>query len=104
MDNPFDEELSNKKTSVDFDHEFHVTIWKESRGRKTNTYVKGWDISEDELKQYLKDLKKSHGCNGSIKNEEGKFMVHIQGDKISNFTEFMISKGIKAENIILRGQ
>ena len=54
--NPFecDNEVSNniEPTIV------NITIWKEKRGRKTNTYLTGWNLEEDELKGYIKDFKK----------------------------------------------
>lgn len=104
MDNPFEESQSNDAfENVSFGNELNIVLWKESKGRKTNTYVRGWNIDESELKQYLKDFKKTHGCNGSIKNESG-LVVHLQGDKIDAITEFMISKDIKKENITLKGQ
>ena len=104
MDNPFEESQSNDIIgSTGFGNELNIVLWKEAKGRKTNTYIRGWNIDELELKQYLKDFKKTHGCNGSIKNESG-LIVHLQGDKIDEITEFIISKGIKKENISLKGQ
>jgi len=44
-----------------------ITIWKETLKRKNNTFISGWNISEDELKNHLKYIKKKIGCNGTIK-------------------------------------
>ena len=105
MDNPFEDNGSNDNAnSFGLDSELNVVLWKESRGRKTNTYVSGWNIEENELKQYLKEFKKTNGCNGSIKNEDSGLIFHLQGDKIDELTKFMIMKGIKEDNITLKGQ
>ena len=103
MDNPFEEDNSVNQLSA-LDSEYNILLWKERRGRKTNTYVTGWNISESELKQYLKDFKKANGCNGSIKLEDGNLMLQLQGDKIDEITKFMLLKGIKEDNIRLKGQ
>jgi len=103
MDNPFEEDESITTTNQ-LDSEFNVLVWKENRGRKINTYLSGWNIEKDELKQHLKDFKKSHGCNGSIKIEDDVKVLHLQGDKVDDIISFVISKGVKEENITLRGQ
>tara|TARA_B100000161_G_C33496755_1_gene389668 strand:+ start:527 stop:847 length:321 start_codon:yes stop_codon:yes gene_type:complete len=106
MDNPFEEDndvsLENKNNALD--NEINVLLWKEKKGRKTNTYASGWNIDESELKQYLKEFKKSHGCNGSIKSDEENLIMHLQGDKVDDVAKFMVSKGVKEENIRLKGQ
>ena len=104
MENPFDEENIYVSQENALDNEIHILLWKERRGRKTNTYASGWNIDETELKQYLKDFKKSHGCNGSIKKEEENLIMHLQGDKVDDILEFMISKGINKDNVTLKGQ
>jgi len=102
--NPFecDNEVSNniEPTIV------NITIWKEKRGRKTNTYLTGWNLEEDELKGYIKDFKKKKGCNGSLKEDEetGGFKLHFQGDKVDDVIEYHKTKGIIDDNITLKGQ
>ena len=44
-----------------------IIITVTPNGRKHNTYVSGWDVDLSLLKQYLATIKKSKGCNGSIK-------------------------------------
>jgi len=85
-----------------------ITIWKTTKGRKTNTYITGWNIEENELKDYLKVFKRTNGCNGSLKKDEeeggtGGYTLHFQGDKINELIEFMISKGVNKELITLKG-
>ena len=103
MENPFEEDTSVNNESL-LDSEINILLWKEKRGRKTNTYASGWNIDESELKNYLKEFKKSHGCNGSIKKEEEDYVLHLQGDKVDDIFAFMVSKGIREDNIKLKGQ
>ena len=99
--NPFEKE----EETIDIPKENDITIWKENRGRKINTYITGWNIELDELKGYLKEFKQAKGCNGSIKVEDGKTTkLHFQGDKIDEFIQFMESKGVNKESITLKGQ
>lgn len=99
--NPFEEE----EETVTVQKENSITIWKENRGRKINTYITGWNIDVDDLKSYLKEFKQSKGCNGSIKIEEDNtYKLHFQGDKIDDFIEFMLSKGIDKDSITIKGQ
>ena len=102
--NPFEreEDTSNLETPIETND---ITVWKENRGRKTNTYITGWNIDKEDLKNYLKEFKQAKGCNGSLKvDEEGNTKLHFQGDKISDFIAFMVSKGINEEIITIKGQ
>jgi len=47
--NEFEEELLNN-TIID--------IWVEVNGRKKNTYIYGWDLELNELKDHLRTIKK----------------------------------------------
>ena len=99
--NPFDIEEKN----ITFQKENEITIWKENRGRKINTYITGWNIDISDLKCYLKEFKQSKGCNGSVKTEDDNSVrLHFQGDKVDEFIEFMVSKGVNKDTIILKGQ
>jgi len=46
--------------SFDFDSNIsnNIEIWIEERGRKSDTYISGWNIDEDTLKYHLKIIKK----------------------------------------------
>ena len=104
MNNPFeDQEISTNKQNIEID-DYQITIWKERRGRKTNTYISGWNLEESTLKEYIKIFKRSKGCNGSLKDEEDGYTIHFQGDKVENFIEFMVSKGVDKNKIIIKGQ
>ena len=102
--NPFecDEESTNTLGPVIM----NITVWKESRGRKTNTYVTGWNLDKDQLKGYIKEFKQKHGCNGSLKDDEDEegYKLHFQGDKIDKVIELMKSKGVDENAISIKGQ
>ena len=98
--NPFERE----EDTIEVQKENDITIWKENRGRKVNTYITGWNLELTELKGYLKEFKQAKGCNGSIKEEEDVIRLQFQGDKVDDFIEFMISKGVDKNEITLKGQ
>lgn len=80
-----------------------IEVWVEERGRKSDTYISGWDIDEIELKKNLKLIKKNRGCNGSIKEiikEAGKVKVlQLQGNHRDYVIEYIKNTGID-ESII----
>ena len=102
--NPFDndDEIDEQVSSVS-----NVTIWKEQSGRKTNTYVTGWNIDINEMKDYVKVFKNKNGTNGSIKNyDDGgvqKLKIQLQGDYVDKFFNFLVEKGVNEDNIIISG-
>ena len=103
--NPFeceDDNVSNNITPTTV----NITVWKEKKGRKTNTYVIGWNLEKDELKGYLKEFKQKHGCNGSLKIDEETDgpKLQFQGDKIDEVIELINSKGIDSDKITIKGQ
>ncbi len=94
--NPFEEIEIN---TVNLNN-IHIEIWIETMGRKKNTYISGWSIDPEELKNHLKNIKKKNGCNGSIKNNN---ILQLQGDHIEYITEYIINTGIDTNNIIIKG-
>ncbi len=70
-----------------------ITIMGSSRGRKADTYIIHWELSEEDAKAHLKKMKQDFGCNGSIKmvEFEGKEVkgIHLQGDKIKKAEEYL---------------
>ena len=72
-----------------------VTIWIETHGKKKNTFIKDLDLEESVLKDHLKNIKKKHGCNGSLKDN----VLQFQGDHIHNVKSYLNSIGIN--NIII---
>lgn len=84
-------------------NEVKIIIFSERNGRKTNTYIVDWDIEKEEIKQHLKNLKKKHGCNGSIKTKmfhgENKDVLHLQGEWRYEVKEYLMSLDINENNI-----
>jgi translation initiation factor 1 (eIF-1/SUI1) len=83
-----------------------IEIWVETRGRKSDTYISGWNINEDEQKEHLKSIKKKRGCNGSIKEIDkgsGKMKImQFQGDIKTYVHDYLIGLGISEENIKIK--
>lgn len=83
-----------------------IEIWVETRGRKADTYVSNWNITDDELKEHLKTIKKKKGCNGSIKEIErgtGKIKVmQFQGDVKYYISDYLTNIGIFKDNIKIK--
>ena len=83
-----------------------IMISKTSRGRKKNLYISGWDISKDQMKSHLKNLKKSLGCNGSVKveNIEGQdeTVIHLQGDHSDKVLKYLKELDINESDIIIK--
>jgi translation initiation factor 1 (eIF-1/SUI1) len=98
--NQLEDELSTSLNS-------QLVIQTESRGRKTNTFLAGWEISREQLKEHLKNLKRSHGCNGSIKNTtisgvECENVLHLQGDQVDNLLTYLDKIGINTKEIEIK--
>jgi translation initiation factor 1 (eIF-1/SUI1) len=81
----------------------NITIFSEQHGRKKNTYVVGWDIKKEEMKEHLKTLKRKYGCNGSIKmkNYQGEDVesMHLQGEWKEEVKAYLEDHGINSNNI-----
>ncbi len=101
--NPF-EEFSN---DMNLDKQINIEIWVDQNGRKKNTYISGWEISDDELKGHLKIIKKKNGCNGTIKklsnNIEEIKVLQFQGDQTEFVKKYIIDQGINIKNIRIKG-
>jgi translation initiation factor 1 (eIF-1/SUI1) len=97
--NEFEEELLNN-TIID--------IWVEVNGRKKNTYIYGWDLELNELKDHLRTIKKKKGCNGTIKkitnDEYGTVSVlQLQGNHAEYVKTYIVNTGIDDDNIRIKG-
>ena len=99
--NPF-EESENNSNELFSEEKLLITISR--RGRKQNTYLSGWELSKDDLKVNLKKLKKTLGCNGSIKKQEieGSEMtvLHLQGNHKDKLINYLVNKNNVNENNI----
>jgi len=101
--------MDNFKTSNKLllpEEEKNILITKEKRGRKTNIFISGWDISLEEKKAHLKKFKTTFGCNGSIKNkminsiEEN--VIHLQGEHTDKIIEYLCDNEIEESKIIIK--
>ncbi len=102
--NPF-ESIDEKNTYIP-KVENQIEIWSEDRGRKSDTYISGLNLSKEELTEHLKKIKKSKGCNGSIaesidENGTNKQLIHIQGNQKEYLKEYFNKIGYS--NIKLKG-
>jgi translation initiation factor 1 (eIF-1/SUI1) len=104
--NEFDQQIINEKI---------IEIWVENRGRKSDTYLQGWAITIDELKEHLKTIKRNKGCNGSIKSYNGtsenemdepketQYILHLQGNHKYFLQTYLADHGVSSENIKIKG-
>jgi translation initiation factor 1 (eIF-1/SUI1) len=82
-----------------------VTILCEKTGRRCNTYITGWNASDDELKIALEKMKKKFGCGGAIKmitfeGVENTKALNLQGNFVIKTGEFL--KSINVQNLIIK--
>jgi len=100
--NPFENE-NNEDNIVNIEEK--VEIWVAVFKGKKNTYISGLLYQESEMKDHLKNIKKKHGCNGSIKTSEEnstKLIIQLQGDHINHICDYFEDLGIT--NIIVKGE
>lgn len=72
----------------------NLVTQKEKRRGKIVTIVKEFFIQKDELKNLLKDLKKSLGCGGTIKDSSLEF----QGDIAPKLKNELTKRGFRFKN------
>ncbi len=81
-----------------------VVVFCERSGKRYNTYIVGWNVSEDETKNALEKLKKTFGCGGAIKNiiYEGKETqsINLQGNFVIKTGAYL--KTLKISNLIIK--
>lgn len=103
--NPF-EDCTNNSTNDTL--EKPINIWVTQSGRKHNTYVSGWNIDDAVIKEHHKTMKKTKGCNGSIKDMEvdgdsTERVMQLQGDHADYVKKFIINTGIDPSRIYIKG-
>lgn len=83
-----------------------IDIMVKKNGKKTNTYISGWDIDDILLKQHLLKLKKLYGCGGSItninKDDNNIKVLHLQGDRSEMVLLYLINQGINKDLIKIK--
>jgi len=97
--NPFEENDDNT-TQLST----NIELWVDVSGRKKNTYATGFKMELTELKELLKNFKKSNGCNGSIKEDDKnhtQYIIQLQGDHLDKFIDYL--KELNITNITIKG-
>jgi translation initiation factor 1 (eIF-1/SUI1) len=101
--NPFESNTINTK----IENTYNIEIWTELCRRKTNTYILGWTLDENQLKYHIKFIKKKNGCNGTIKkmliNEVENTVILFQGNHIDFIKKYLLEQGIDKDNIYIKG-
>ena len=84
-----------------------IYVGNETNRRKKNTYISGWILPLEELKEHIKNIKKKNGCNGTIKkyiNDNKEIDVLLfQGDHIIFIVKYLRELDISIDNIHIRG-
>ena len=103
--NPFEENDEPEFAEIKL-----IEIWIEINGRKKNTYIAGWNLSDIELKNHIKIIKKKNGCNGTLKEittdgnkSELIKVIQLQGDHIDYLKTYLIEQNIDQNLIRIRG-
>lgn len=71
----------------------HVLIEKKGRGGKTATIVEGFEISDDEIDEIARTLRKKLGTGGSARGGE----ILIQGDRKADIISLLKEMGFKVK-------
>ncbi len=71
----------------------HVLIEKKGRGGKTATIVEGFEISDDEVDEIARTLRKKLGTGGSARGGE----ILIQGDRKADTMNMLRALGFKVK-------
>lgn len=69
----------------------HVLIEKKGRGGKTATIIEGFDISDDEIEDIARTLRKKLSTGGSSRGGE----ILIQGDRKADVIRLLKELGFK---------
>ncbi|MDE7345867.1 MAG: translation initiation factor [Muribaculaceae bacterium] len=70
----------------------HVLIEKKGRGGKTATIIEGFEISDEEIDEIARSLRKKLGTGGSARGGE----ILIQGDRKTDVVRLLKEMGFKA--------
>lgn len=71
----------------------HVLIEKKGRGGKTATIIEGFEISDDEIDDIARSLRKKLGTGGSSRGGE----ILIQGDRKADVIKMLQDMGFKVK-------
>lgn len=98
--NTFDEDVYNSTNNRS------IVMWVVVNGRKKVTFISGWDLPENELKEHIRNIKKTNGCNGTLnKDKEGDgYIIQFQGNMIDPVKKYMSQHNIDINSIYVKGQ
>ena len=101
--NPFD--IINNTTDQNLSNDnYTIEIWIESKGRKCNTFISGWNLTDNELDMHLKTIKKKNACGGSFEiSDNGNKVLKLQGDHIDYIKKYLKDNDIMDESIKIKG-
>jgi translation initiation factor 1 (eIF-1/SUI1) len=105
MSNPFEEMNNNSIITKNS----NIEVWVEANGRKKNTYISGWELTNEQLKEHIKTIKKKNGCNGTIKdiiNEDTAGItqvIQLQGDHVDFVVNYLKQNNVDPSAIIIKG-
>jgi translation initiation factor 1 (eIF-1/SUI1) len=109
--NPFEttnDTNSFETTILKDDNKFKIEIWVEHKGRKSITFIKGWNIDDTMMATKLKSIKVKNGCNGSFKNitadnNDTYKLMQLQGEHVQYMKTFFKDNDIMEDQIIIKG-
>jgi translation initiation factor 1 (eIF-1/SUI1) len=86
-------------------NEKKITVLCEKTGRRCNTYIVGWNATDDILKSTLEIMKKKFGCGGAIKmitfeGVENTKALNLQGNFVIKTGDYL--KSINIQNLIIK--
>jgi translation initiation factor 1 (eIF-1/SUI1) len=94
MYNPFDDDITNNNSFLSN----AIELSQKKIGSKNITIISGYcSDNNDELKNELKKLKKSLGCNGNIKDNN----INLQGEHCNSI--YLYLKNLGFNNIKIKG-
>lgn len=87
------ENKAEKADAISQKGALHVVVEKKGRGGKTATIIEGFEISDDDVAEIARELKKKLGVGGSSRGGE----ILIQGDRKEEVISFLKKKGLKVK-------
>lgn len=100
-DAPQDNTVTRTKSEVPTAQKtpLHVLIEKKGRGGKTATIIEGFDISDEEIDEIARSLRKKLGTGGSARGGE----ILIQGDRQADVIRLLKEMGFKVKGLKVQG-
>jgi translation initiation factor 1 len=91
----YDMDQDDARSLAPEEQTLEVHIDKKQRGGKVATLIRGFQGTEEDLKDLAKELKSACGVGGSAKNNE----IIIQGEKRDKVMEVLRKKGFQVKRV-----